>query len=116
MKIDGDVEVTGSQPPREDEVITHTREAGAALCDDDLREMGVAVENGRGRALDHISDLGLWILPSHRGDKRGRQDDVADEAQPDEEDLHTEPALPAGDYGSIVASSISITGMSSLIG
>ena len=43
-------------------------------------------------------------------DGRRREDDVADLPQPDEEDAHVRA------YSSIVASSMSMTGMSSLMG
>jgi hypothetical protein len=50
--------------------------------------------------------VGAGEAPPQGGEGRGRERHVTDQAQPDEEDLQ----------GSIVASSISITGMSSLIG
>jgi hypothetical protein len=50
-----------------------------------------------------------------RMDERSREDDVADQAEADEQDSHWKGERRSP-YGSIVASSISITGMSSLIG
>lgn len=68
--------------------------------------MGIVL-NDRGRgALDQIPDGRLWIMLPQRRDGGGGEHDVADEAKPNQQDLQ----------GSTVASSISITGMSSLIG
>jgi hypothetical protein len=51
-------------------------------------------------------DGGVGVVPPHRGDGRRGENDVADQTQSNQQDLQ----------GSTVASSISITGMSSLIG
>ena len=58
--------------------------------------------------LDEIRDPRAGIRPAQRPDQRRREDDVADQPQANQENLRSR-------Y-SIVASSISITGMSSLIG
>src|SRR5207244_13589794 len=57
-------------------------------------------------ALDEKGETRPGIRPLQRAEERRREDDVADQPQPEQEDLQ----------GSMVASSISITGMSSLIG
>ena len=63
-------------------------------------------DDGLGRRFDEIGQLGGGE-PAAQGANRGRgKDHVADQAQPDQEDFQ----------GSTVASSISITGMSSLMG
>ena len=52
-----------------------------------------------------------------RADDRCGEDDVANQAQADEEDPHSGGSVEQDPpYGSIEASSMSITGMSSLIG
>jgi hypothetical protein len=68
--------------------------------------MRVAVNDRCGRRFDEVGEVRVGQMPPQRADERGREDDVPDQAQADEEDLQ----------GSIVASSISMTGMSSLIG
>jgi len=59
-----------------------------------------------GRSFDEISDARVRKLAPERADGGRREDDVADQAQANQENLQ----------GSIVASSINITGISSLIG
>ena len=66
------------------------------------------LDHRRRVTLDEIGDPGAGIGPAERPDQRRREDDVANQPQADQENLR-------GRY-SIVASSISITGMSSLIG
>ena len=68
--------------------------------------MRVGADHGFGERFDEVGQVGLGILPSQRSQQRRREDDVADEPQPYDENLE----------GSIVASSISMTGMSSLMG
>ena len=64
------------------------------------------MQDGRRRRFDEVGQVGVREVPPQRTDERGREDDVADQAQADKENVQ----------GSIVASSISMTGMSSLIG
>jgi hypothetical protein len=66
----------------------------------------VTGNDGRRRLFDEVREPGRGVGVPELPDERGGEDDVADEPRPDEEDVQ----------GSIVASSMSITGMSSLIG
>ncbi len=68
-----------------------------------------------GRRFDEVGDAGVGKPPPQRADRRRGEDHVADQAQANQEDLRTWHSEP-WTYFSIVASSISITGMSSLIG
>ena len=68
--------------------------------------MRIAGDDRSGRRLDYISNVCVGELAAEAADGGCREDDVADFAQPDEKDFQ----------GSTVASSTSITGMSSLIG
>ena len=63
-------------------------------------------DRGSGR-LDQIAEVSPRKAAAQGPNDRGGEDDVADQAKPDEQDFHS---------GSMVASSISMTGMSSLIG
>jgi hypothetical protein len=58
------------------------------------------------RTLDQVGEPGVRKSVSERGEGRRREDDVANEAKPDEQDVQ----------GSTVASSINMIGMSSLMG
>ena len=88
----------------------------ASLTTEELHEYVARGFNGGDRrgieqGPDHrpvvpADDSGAGVVAPQRLQQRRREDDVADQAQPHEQDLQS----------SIVASSISMTGMSSLIG
>ena len=69
-----------------------------------------------GRRLDEITDVGVGKPSAQGADGRRREDDIADQAKPDEQNLSRMTLSVSKGQGSTVASSISITGMSSLIG
>ena len=106
MEVDDDVEPCSPQPPREPQIVGEPRQPSWPIGDDDLVQVRVVLDDGRGSALDQIGDSGVWITPTDRANRRRGEHHVTDEAQANQEDLQ----------GSTVASSISITGMSSLIG
>ncbi len=81
-------------------------EAARTRRDDQFVDVGIVREDRRRGGLDEVRDVGLWKAPADRSNGRRREDDVPDLPQPDQQDLQS----------SIVASSMSITGMSSLIG
>ena len=115
MQIDGDVEAPAPQPPRERDVVEQTPQRPGVWAPRSVVEMRVAVKNRSGRGLDDIGEMGVGIAAPKRPDERRGEDDVADQAQADEEDPQWQ-VVTGPLYGSIVASSMSITGMSSLIG
>ena len=80
-----------------------------AADDDDFVKMRVGTNDGRCLFFDDIGDVGVRIIPAEGADRGSREHDIADEPQPDEQNLQS-------GYFSTVASSISMTGMSSLIG
>ena len=92
------------------------RSAARARRDDDLVEMRVAGDDRRGRGLDEIGELRVGKPPAQRVNGRRREDDVADLAQANEQDCNCRSISQFSRHSSIVASSISMTGMSSLIG
>ena len=106
MQIDGDVEALTPQPARDGHVIDKTPDAGPAGDDDQLVQVRIAAEHGGRRRLDDIREVSRRKVAPQRVDDGGGEDDVADEAKADEKNLQ----------GSTVASSMSMTGMSSLMG
>ena len=92
--------------PREADVVGKPPRAARTLGDDDLVDMRTATDDRCGRRFDEIGNASVREVLPHRGDGRRREDDVANQAKADEQDLQ----------GSTVASSMSMTGMSSLIG
>ena len=109
MQVDGHIETFLPQAAGEREVVPYPREAARPFDDHHVVQVRVVPDDGRGRRFDEVGELGLRIVAGQRADDGRREDDVANEAQPDQQDA-------AGAQGSTVASSMSITGMSSLIG
>jgi hypothetical protein len=70
----------------------------------------IGADDRSGGIFHDVAESCRRIRPSQRADERRREDDVADESQPEEQDRPRRER-----YGSIVASSINMTGMSSLI-
>src|SRR4051794_31778261 len=67
--------------------------------------MRIVLEDRRGSRLDEVGEAGVREPPAERPDDRGGEYHVADQPEADQQDVQ----------GSMVASSISMTGMSSLI-
>ena len=83
------------------------RKASGPFDEDDLVDRGMMAHHRLSLGFDEICDARVWKSAPECADGGRREHDVPDQAQTDEQDVV---------YGSIVASSISITGMSSLIG
>ncbi len=81
-------------------------QAARALDLDHVGEVGVVSHDRRRRRLDQVVDAGRGKVPPQCMDGRRGEDHVAHQPQADQQDLQ----------GSTVASSSSITGMSSLMG
>ena len=108
MQIDGEVVATARQLARHLDVVRDPRHAAPARDDDQVVDVWIGFYDRCGVGLHHISDVSLGVVPPECAEERRREDHVADGAQSDEQDAH---------YSlSTVASSISITGMSSLMG
>src|SRR5262249_15549324 len=88
-----EIEAGGAQPASE-------REVGPdrlARRDDDLVQMRVRSDDGRGERFDEVGDRGVGITLPQRAKGRRREDDVADLSEADEQDLQTSilgPGLP----------------------
>jgi hypothetical protein len=108
MEIDRKVVATVRKLFCDPDVVCDSSEAPAAWGDDQLVDVGIAFDDWCGVRLDDVRDVGVWIVPPEGAEQRRREYYVAQRAQPDEQNPH---------YSlSTVASSISITGMSSLMG
>ena len=110
MKIDDEIESAGAEPAGQPEIVAEARETTRPLDDDDVVEVGMVAHHRLGWSLDEIGEARAREAPLQGADGRRREHDVADQPQADEQDV------VGRFYGSIFASSMSITGMSSLIG
>ena len=106
MKVDREIEARGSQPADQRELGREPPDAARTRRDDQLVDIGVVLDDRGGGRLDEIRDVRVGKASADGANGRCREDDIADLAQAHEQDLQS----------SIVASSISITGMSSLMG
>lgn len=109
MQIDGHVEPLASQAPGERPVVPHAFPSSGTIDDDELVDVRTVPHHGRGGGFHEIGDVCVGEPALQGAHDRRREDDIADEAQADQQDA-------ARIQGSTVASSMSITGMSSLIG
>ena len=110
MEVNGEIELPGAQPGRQRQFGADAGEATSTWSDDHLVQMRVVRDHRRGCRFDQVGEVGARKGAADGPDCRRREDDVADLPQPDEQD-------PSGKtQGSTVASSISMTGMSSLMG
>lgn len=107
MKINREIVALRPQFPAKSKVGRHRPQTSSPRDDDDAVEMRVAQNNGRGGRFDDVGEMGIRKSTSYRVNCGRRQHHVADFAQPDEQNPF---------HSSIVASSMSMTGMSSLIG
>ena len=83
--------------------------------------MTVVADDRLGGRFDQVGERGVREALLERRHRRRREDDVADQPQADEQDIQRvrdDPEALEGSkgQGSTVASSISMTGISSLIG
>ena len=106
MKVNDQVIARGPQSPSQPQVIAQPRQSARPRHDHDLVQAGMVTDHRLGRRFDEISDVGSRKPAAQGANRRCGEHHIADQAQPDEEDLQ----------GSTVASSISMTGMSSLMG
>ena len=106
MQIDCDIESFSAKMSRVHQIVAPSRQARSPGDHQHGVQMGIAANDRFGQRLDDVGEVRIRIRPPQRVHERCREHDVADQSEPDKEDLQ----------GSIVASSISITGMSSLMG
>jgi hypothetical protein len=105
VEVDDDIESCAPEAECRAKVVHNPPRSTAAAKHDQLVETGMVPEHGGGCGFDDVGEPCVGIGAPERPYERRGEDDVADEPRPNQQDLQ----------GSIVASSISITGMSSLI-
>src|SRR5688572_24314639 len=106
MEIDDEIKSLCSQGSRQAPVVEYAAGPARPLGDDHVIDMRIVLHD-RGRArLDKVRDLRVGEALAQRGDGGRRKHHIADQAQANQQNVQ----------GSTVASSMSITGMSSLIG
>ena len=106
MQIDCDVEGQPSKASGERHVASDAPQTSRPRNDDHVVEVWIASNQWRRRRFDEICEVRVGIGPPQAPHDRRGEDYIADEPRADEENPQ----------GSIVASSMSITGMSSLMG
>ena len=129
MKINGHVVRRGAQAADERDVVANPGEPAATRRDDDVVEVWISGDDRRGRRFDDVSDVGGGKMLAQAANGRCREHDVANLAKANQQktlnhQTHQNHQLAdrqwpfplADSYGSMVASSMSMTGMSSLIG
>ena len=88
MQIDGDVETPAPQPGGQRDVVEETLRAATSGRHDHFVQVRVPVKNRSGGRLHDVGKMGIGMPASKRADERCGEDDVANEAQADEEDFH----------------------------
>ncbi len=111
MKIDHEIEPPPAEIASDAEIVCDSSDARRQGHDDHLIQVGVVADDRGGGFFNEVADPGLRKTAPEGSDGRRREDHVANHPEPDQENLHRTRA-----YGSMVASSSSITGMSSLTG
>jgi hypothetical protein len=95
------------QPASEAEVVAPSRQLSLRpLGDDHVIEVWMMRHDRQGSWFDQVREVRVWEAAPKRADGRRGEHHIANQAQAKQQNLQ----------GSTVASSISITGMSSLIG
>ena len=110
MKVDRQIVSFAAQPPDERDIGAQAAGRMRTARHDHLVEMRIVAHDCGGFFLDDVCDAGIGVAAADGSYGGSREDDIADQSQPDQEDVQ----MPI--YFSIVASSMSMTGMSSLIG
>jgi hypothetical protein len=87
MEIDDEIIPPAPQAPSQLHVRNDSRGTRGLRRDDHLVEVRVPGHHRRGRRLDQIRQVPLGICPLQRAQHRSREDDVADQAETDEENL-----------------------------
>ena len=106
MKVNHDIKALRAEPSRELDVAHNPRHATRPFGDDHLVDMPIPPDNRCRRGFHQVSYPRVRKALPHGCHGRRCQNDIANQTEADEQDLQ----------GSTVASSMSMTGMSSLIG
>lgn len=109
MQVDRQVEAGPAEAASEVDVVAETLDASLPRDGDQLGQVWITEEDGGGSRFHHVAEVRARVSAPQRSNQRGGEHHVADQAQTNEQNSHTAD-------GSIVASSISMIGMSSLTG
>lgn len=110
MEIDDAVEPFSAKERGQLNIVAQAGEAARTFDHDDRIEIGMVPDHRLGRRFHEIGEMRVGEAAPQGADRGRGEYHVADQAQPDKQNLQ------GWLYGSTVASSINITGMSSLIG
>ena len=88
MQIDGDVEPPGAKPPCPGEIVGPASDAGALRDNQDFVQVRIVLDDRRRERLDEIREACTRLKPPQGPQQRSREDDVANQAQPDDENVH----------------------------
>jgi hypothetical protein len=81
MEIDRDVEAAPAQLLRQLEIVDDPPKSARAWRHDDLVEVRIVTNDGRGIRLDKIDEARRWIFTPQGAHERRREHNVADESQ-----------------------------------
>ena len=109
MQIDGDVDLPRAELSGQAQVLEPAPPAPPMTNDERLVDVRIVGHDRRGQCFDEIQQFGVGESPPQRLNGWSGQNDVADQARPNQQNRHSRQS-------STLASSTSITGMSSLIG
>ena len=110
MKVDRKIVPFAPQPSNQRDVRAQSSRRVRTARDDHRVDVRIVSHDRRGFFFDDVGDAGVRVVAAEGSDGRGREDHIANQSEPDEKDVQ----MPI--YFSMVASSISMTGISSLIG
>jgi hypothetical protein len=84
VKIDGEVVPRLAKPPDQCKITPNLGDSPAMLRDDDLIEVRIRRHDRRRRGLDDIREVSGRKALADRADRRCREDDIANLAEPNE--------------------------------
>ena len=88
MEVQDHVVPFAAEADAECQVVPQACKAARTGRDDDIVQCGMVADDRRGRRLDEVGQVRVGQRRSKRADERGREDDVADEAQSHHQHAH----------------------------
>ena len=88
MQIDHQIVTIPSQPSRQLQIVGYPCETRPARGDNHIVQVRILSDDRQCRRFDQIRELRLGKPSLQRPEHRRRKDDVADEAQANQEDFH----------------------------
>lgn len=78
MKVERDIETSGTQPARELKIVSPAGQAPRALGDDDVVELGMMTNHGCGGSLDEVREMRVGKPAPQRANRGSGEHHVAD--------------------------------------